>query len=53
MNFIREKMDSNQERVEAKIGAEIKTIQEKLDPLHEMMMARMDSHLEKMGRRPL
>jgi hypothetical protein len=27
MNAIREKMDYNQERIEAKIGAEIKTIQ--------------------------
>jgi hypothetical protein len=44
-------MDSNQERMEAKIGSEIKTIQEKMDAHHERMMARMDFHLEKMGQR--
>jgi hypothetical protein len=46
-------MDSNQEKMEAKIGAEIKTIKEKIAAHHERMMARMDFHLEKMGRRPV
>jgi hypothetical protein len=31
MNAIQEKMETNQDRMEAKIGSEIKTTQEKMD----------------------
>jgi Skp family chaperone for outer membrane proteins len=48
MNDMREKVDSNKERMEAKIGAEIKAFREKMDSNQELSEA---SHREWKSRR--